>query len=857
MSRNLSLVFRRLTPRRRNLRVYGSDSQRTTHANATPVVRRAGTISSLQSTGCSQLKFHFSTGANPEDLSTIVQEILQAPVGSLDDTVGWANVLPVVDNFFLRNNDAQDPVYIFELLDRLVEELDLASTPEEPISQNDLHSLLNAATYHWRNNYIEALDKSSLPLKPSGLVQKIRAWNKRCDLQVDTDIYTMILEAAASNAKDPQEGVQFAESLLEWMVQEAKENQHFMVQPSTTSVAVVMKAWVDSGSDEACGRVEAWLDSLHSLHDEGWLHVKPNVVVYNIFLHALAEAKNIKRAEQVLQSMLQAKIHVDPDHISFSTVLLAYTKQETFEAMANAVTLLDQMLELFESGMDSAKPNVVSFTTVMNGFAKLGQPQEAERLLHMLMGRYEETLEHDWKPDTTAFNTVMNAWSMAGQPDRANDLLQQVIEQCTVEPNDRSFHAVLSGWAKAGNPEQAEALLHQMHKLYTIGVHESSPTVLTYNIVLDSWANSRRRDAWQRACDILHHMEELHRAGDQDIRPNVRTWNTIFNCFTHCGPGEFHQAFKLLDEFFLAASEGRVDDGPNLRTWNTLLAVCVYNTKDDYRVRHIWKLMKTHDCDPDIITYNTIFSCYARYAMHDMNALSGFEEFLAAMQKEDELVPTKVTYRALVDAWITFGLVQKAENVLSEFCKASSMSDILIVDLELFHRVLLAWSDLKKPRRVESLVLLMEELHGHERFENLKPGVDTYNTLLHAWARSNEKQSGERANLILREMGTRGVAPNLISYNCALNAWASSGDAIACAKIESLILEMILQGKPELIPDEVSYNTWMKAILLGDEARKARRVKELLKTMKIHNFEPNDYILNAVKNPIDGGKAPP
>jgi hypothetical protein len=54
---------------------------------------------------------------------------------------------------------------------------------------------------------------------------------------------------------------------------------------------------------------------------------------------------------------------------------------------------------------------------------------------------------------------------------------------------------------------------------------------------------------------------------------------------------------------------------------------------------------------------------------------------------------------------------------------------------------------------------------------------------------------------------------------------------------------MILCGKQESCPDEATYNTWMNAILNEiDERTKTRRVNGLLATMKIHDFEPSDFI---------------
>ena len=63
---------------------------------------------------------------------------------------------------------------------------------------------------------------------------------------------------------------------------------------------------------------------------------------------------------------------------------------------------------------------------------------------------------------------------------------------------------------------------------------------------------------------------------------------------------------------------------------------------------------------------------------------------------------------------------------------------------------------------------------------------------------------------------------------------------------------MILSGKPELEPNDVVYRTWLKGIRNGKQDDKKRRVEDVVKTMKIHNFRPATETLDVVKT-IAGG----
>jgi pentatricopeptide repeat protein len=124
-----------------------------------------------------------------------------------------------------------------------------------------------------------------------------------------------------------------------------------------------------------------------------------------------------------------------------------------------------------------------------------------------------------------------------------------------VQPNSRTFNMVLSAWAKIGEAERAEKILMEMHKLHVEDDFDTRPTVVSYNAVLDSYAqktnrimndnkntglkNSNKRtnkhtrtnnqgeDApWNRAEAILNHMIDLCRGGDLSLKPTARTWNT-------------------------------------------------------------------------------------------------------------------------------------------------------------------------------------------------------------------------------------------------------------------------------------------------------------------------------------------
>jgi hypothetical protein len=102
------------------------------------------------------------------------------------------------------------------------------------------------------------------------------------------------------------------------------------------------------------------------------------------------------------------------------------------------------MIEQSQKGMSNLKPDEVTFSSVMNCWARSkekGAAERAERILTLLE-------ENDFKPSPTAYATVINAWS-------------------------KSFDICA--------PERAMALLNKMEKSYEHGNESLRPNAYCFN----------------------------------------------------------------------------------------------------------------------------------------------------------------------------------------------------------------------------------------------------------------------------------------------------------------------------------------------------------------------------------------
>ena len=823
----------------------------------------------------------------------------------------------------------------FDLLDQLAKsavssENDKLDDYLQKISENAFIDPLNNVLAKWKSEYLKSPNQT---LHPTGVLLKVDEWKSLVDkidldsslpqenknqlqglLRPDMRSYTHVIQAVASSIdershrkrEENQNKLRFVDTLLERLIEQSKTDS--LIQPNVLSFSAVMNAWTKMDGVKSVGydisspsmKVEELLQCMEQLHEEGQPNLQPNVVIYNILFKAWAKEGKVRKIEDTLQRMIRLEIPgVTPDSISYSTLLSAYAKLGTTEAADKADSLLDQMIELYSHGVDTAKPNVISFSNVIQCHSNLGNGEKAEEWLQRLKDLYNHQEDPDWKPDVAIYNAVVQSWVNSGKPDKAEEFLRNMVENKTggndndfVPPNSRTFNIILSAWAKAGEAERAESVLMEMHKLYVEDDLDTCPTVVSYNTVLDSYAqktnrlmntggrNSRARNRrstkknqensddqaedapWNRAEAILDHMIDLYRGGDLTVTPTARTWNTVINVCAKAGRTE--QAEKILEKFTAFptptrdSAQTKEDMAPSVRTWNVLLSSCVTNCNTS-KANHFWSQMRENRILPDIVSYNTLLNCYVRLPKRrkgagKINAQKEVESIFQRLWNDSNVTPNHITYLAIVNFWINQGIPEKAESFILKMASASQQSDqdshhkkCIAPNRNHFHYILTSWGEYKVPKNAEKLLLKMAELSDDHEFD-LRPNTETYNRLLNCWAKSMKIQSGERAEVILREMeglrnlGDEEAAPDIYSYNSVLNAWSNSGDPAALTRIDNLILEMILTGNPNLLPDSFSYGTWLKAIASCEESERKRRLEEVMKTMKIHNFEPNEFI---------------
>jgi pentatricopeptide repeat protein len=253
---------------------------------------------------------------------------------------------------------------------------------------------------------------------------------------------------------------------------------------------------------------------------------------------------------------------VRPDDVTFNTVMHAIANDTgnggRADAPRRAMRLLERMEAMYESGSffkggkGGAKPDIITYNSVLNAFAKCGGPRSARRAENML-----DKLEDSYDKSRDGMGGVGGSSSSSSS------------SSSSVCPDVYSYNIVISAWANCGQADRAVALLDRMAYRTKEAKARLIPDATTYNSVLHAWSQSLDRNAPVKALGLLEIMIRLHKAGggvgdddedeDDDLDPHlsaaaankdipdVTSFSTVINAFSKSRyPRKARQARDLL-----------------------------------------------------------------------------------------------------------------------------------------------------------------------------------------------------------------------------------------------------------------------------------------------------------------------
>jgi hypothetical protein len=135
---------------------------------------------------------------------------------------------------------------------------------------------------------------------------------------------------------------------------------------------------------------------------------------FNVVINAYAKSTNRLAAQKAhaLLDRLRTSNRVQPDVVSYTSVMECYSKSTEPNASDVAMELLQELQTKYETARDpSLMPNLRTFTMAILSLArcpKLGNAQKARGLLTQLNNLYNTTQNELLKPSAYPYNYVLN-----------------------------------------------------------------------------------------------------------------------------------------------------------------------------------------------------------------------------------------------------------------------------------------------------------------------------------------------------------------------------------------------------------------------------------------------------------------
>jgi len=379
------------------------------------------------------------------------------------------------------------------------------------------------------------------------------------------------------------------------------------VSPDPFSYAAVIQCYIKSGEiSKAVSLFHKMLDNCRA----GRSNLKPNTTTLNVVLNALAKYSDKKSSEEAYKLLCMFRDpgdscmeNVKLSSISYTSVIDAFAKNCNLDAAQKAEEVFELMEAEFRRGNLQAKPNTRSFNTLMNAWVQTGQKENvvhAEQLLKRMESEYESG-NHDVRPSVYSYSILMHGWSkFPGSLGNTTGVFNRMVKAYNngnkeAKPNSHSFGSLIYATAKSGRSEapiEAERLLKTLHKHYRRGDEAAKPNTQTFTTVINSWAKAGRPDSGERAQALLEWMIDLYEEeNDVSFKPNEVSWNLVISAWAKSRVfSKAIQAQQLLQRMIKRYNADNKEAKPNTHVYTAVINAAAYTTGEPEEKKHAFKI---------------------------------------------------------------------------------------------------------------------------------------------------------------------------------------------------------------------------------------------------------------------------
>jgi pentatricopeptide repeat protein len=729
--------------------------------------------------------------------------------------------------------------------------------------------------------------------RAEGLLRKMKDLsNSFPSLRPTIFTYNAVMEAFSRHATAKQRNSPIMQQISDSILRLYQELQDEGLSPNTYTWNLLLAS--TSQTSGQWQELEKWATEYLRKNDSRDDNIEkkiPDRQTYNTLFNLYAENGNYEKAEVLLRAILawirennksqDDRTSLKPSKVWYNFVLKALAVSQRRSGVnqdGNASRILAEMTELSHTTqMKALQPDTFTFNHVLNVFALSGNVNAAMALLEEMEDTYNSDPEKnaDHKPDCFSYTTVIKSFATLQQNlestasiHNLHDLAEKATEifdrmKSRVSPNMITYNTLINIWA---NVKTRDALL----KAEGLFQEAPQPDSFSYSSMIHGWSRTRLPEACNRAHGYFNELLDLPPSRQRKNFSITTLANSVISAYAKSE--EVDAAKKA--ETVLAQLEGRFLNGdasaqPDKTTFLAILdayaKACIADAEERCdtvlnRMDHYREVFQLDGLDPDRNVYNAYLNALAK--SQQPSAVDKAEEILTMMEtsRNPDLRPDIVTYSTFIDCHTKCGerSLERAEELLRFVEGTYRRGDATLKPNSVFYSAILqAWAKsgtVKGADKAEELLRRNIALY-EEGNDYAKPQVIVYNAVIDALARSGVENSATRAEELLEEVeslyaaGDLHMKPTRRTFNAVILAYRKEGNA--SVKAESLLNrmeEMSDGGQQEARPDVVTYNTVIGAIVedisIADSA--ADRAQALLDRMEERGVRPDGRTYGAV-----------
>jgi pentatricopeptide repeat protein len=424
---------------------------------------------------------------------------------------------------------------------------------------------------------------------------------------------------------------------------------------------------------------------LHILDQQG---ICVDFFIYATLLRRCTQMKDMMEGKRVHAHII--KSGMQPDIYLGNTLLNMY---------ANTGSVIDAH-RVFDK---LPRKDVVSWNTMIVGYAKHGYGEEAFRLFHQMQ-------QEGFKPDTVTCTSILKACTGPRALEWGKHVHSHIMK-AGYNVDVRVVTALISMYTKCGKNKEAFEVFYNMQEA---GVE---PDNVTYTSILNACTSPASLEGGRQV-----HAQIQKSRFDAD----VRLWNAIIGMYVKCG--SIKEAFNMFHEMQQKCVE------PDSITYMSILNACATPATLEWGKKLHANIRKS-GLDSDVRLANALIGMYAKCGASN-EAFNVFHQM-----HQEGAVLDRVTYICILKACASPMALELGRQVHAHIKKSGFDSDVRV-------RTALICMYVQCGSDQEAF-----EVFHHMQGEGVVPDKVTYMSILNAFASPAALKSGKQVHVHVRKSG--------------------------------------------------------------------------------------------------------